>query len=184
MTLSGIDGCGEAGITFDISGTYPVIIIEARNHLAEVARVLYVRLKRIENKNIQVYKPGKGTGTQIYKAQIDAAIKMGFKDIIVWASGGKLENPANNGNITLVKFGFTLQGISQKLVDDILIKHNRPEKTLLELISTEEGLKFWKEFGRHWLGKFDLTEGSINRKIWDEYYNKKFPTEPRFPSCI
>lgn len=88
---------------------------------------------------------------------------------------GKLENPANNGNITLAKFGFTMNKLSQKLVDDILTQHNRHEKTLHELISTEEGLKFWKDFGRHWVGEFDLTEGSINRKIWEEYYNNKFP---------
>jgi len=175
VALSGIDGCSKEGIVFGLSGKYPIIKTEAKNHLAEVERVFRVKTKEINNRSIKVYSPDKGTGTQIYKRQIDTAIQEGFKKILVWASGGKLENPANNGNITLAKFGFTLDKLSQKLVGNLLTQHKRHEKTLFELLSTEEGLNFWKEFGRHWVGEFDLTEGSINRKIWEEYYNNKFP---------
>lgn len=87
VALSGIDGCSKEGIVFDLSGNYPIIKIKAKNYLAELERVFSVKTKEINNRSIKVYSHCKGTGTQIYKRQIDTAIQEGFKKILLWASG-------------------------------------------------------------------------------------------------
>ncbi len=136
------------------------LIIKRRLDLEH--KIIHNELLIIRNENLKY----KGIATKILSCQIFHSYQKRINKIQLYAAGDK-NSEKYNGYITWGKLGFTIEEIEgfenyNLKFTKLLKSHGRQEKTLFELLTTEEGTKFWCEFGFAWFGEFNLTNNSVN----------------------
>lgn len=175
--LSGLAGA-PAGSTVVATVYYESISDKARIGLewhntelgVEAHRVLrrsYDGSLNMLNAGIEITAKGKGAGTQILVEQVNTAVGLGLTSISLLAEG-----PPKNGYYTWPRLGFDTS---------ISILVNLPPelsnaKRLSDLMKTEVGRQWWKANASKQgaFVDFDLKEGSLSRKVLDEYAKEKF----------
>lgn len=129
--------------------------------------------KFIHNDYIVVKNQGTGLGTRMFSSQVDQAIKDGYSYITLWAARDEDDegNTTMNGYYTWPRFGFNqnIDTLPQDLIDVIHVKYPNA-KDILDVMELPGGREWWKEEGRGLTNaKFDLTEGSKSRRVFDAY---------------
>jgi GNAT superfamily N-acetyltransferase len=124
---------------------------------------------KIENSSFTVREPfrGKGLGLEIFEAQVNAAARLGFKEIVTDAVGDSVpgsRDGGGNGAWTWARFGYngSVSGATPN-----------GERTLHELMSTPQGTEWWRQNRAAFTGTFDLREGSTSRRVLTEYSRAK-----------
>jgi GNAT superfamily N-acetyltransferase len=119
----------------------------------------------IHNMEMSVSKEmqGQGLGTASFGLEVAAAIRLGFKEIQVTAAGGP--GSTTNGYYTWARLGFQSEEVF-KGPDGMWggVQH---------IMMQPGGAKWWKENGGSFFGSFDLSEGSVSRRLFDEYRRLK-----------
>jgi len=138
--------------------------------------VIYPTNKYLENQFIRAKKVGGGIGSRWVKAQSAAAGSHDFKRMIAEAYRADDRSGDWTGYVVWAKYGYVMQVSSQTDFERFLIKHNRKEVTLYELISNEGGLKLWQDEGFSWDAEFDLAPDSESNRILTAYFARKTGT--------
>jgi hypothetical protein len=133
---------------------------------------------------------GQGLGIKVFSEQVAAAIQHGVKTI--HCTAGK--SSSMNGYITWPKFGYDGEiklgwfeslhssGIQDR--DELALKlvelTGRTEEDIRggeakisDLMKSKEGTEFWIKHGYQFSADFDLSEGSLSRKILSRYLKYK-----------
>jgi len=127
----------------------------------------------IENSSLEVSKSfrGQGIGFQVFENQVNAAAKLGFKEIVTSAVGDSTpDNPRGayaNGSWTWARMGY-----DGEIPDPSIRRGGKPPngaKTMHDLMSTQEGTDWWRANAESFSGTFDLREGSTSRRVLAEY---------------
>jgi GNAT superfamily N-acetyltransferase len=126
---------------------------------------------------------GKGLGTRTFAQQVKALVARGFKSIETEAARSSAVNSrgALNGYYTWARLGYDAD-LQPGFVR--FLKQNYPSfkagndgihdaKRVSDLMRTAKGRKVWKEHGYTFDGTFDLTEGSLSRRVLDAYMAAK-----------
>lgn len=157
---------------------YGVIKTEVTSDAYTITRNIDSKNKEIYNAYMKVHGKGEGTGTALFLNQVKEARKLGYKTLRVHAAGGEGWGEDWDGYYRWARLGYTLDPVDKRKVERFLTENNRKEKDLNELVSTNEGLNFWKENGFEWHGAFDLTDESANMNLLIKYLEvKKFSFE-------
>lgn len=137
--------------------------------------------KYIHNDYLEVKTQGSGLGTAIFARQVENAAANGFAYIETVAGGshnnldasGKFKAGGMGGYYFWPKIGYD-QDISKANFSDELeaaIHENFPEaKSMRDVMNAPGGMEWWKKNGEEIDGmRFDLSEGSLSRKMLDRY---------------
>ncbi len=173
VSFTGADYVRNSNRVVTISGIYPAVIVAVKCVDFQIRRQINFEEKSIRNELFRVNRKRTGLGSGIVNAQVDAATNAGFKLIKVLAIGRYDTIDKWNGYLTFAKLGFSMEEFEIDSFRKLLAKHGRIEQTINQLVSTEDGSKFWKENGYPWYGYFDLAENSVNRKILQTYIDKQ-----------
>lgn len=138
-----------------------------------VDRIIDMKSKEIYNSYMRVFKKGEGIGTNLLLNQVQNARKLGFKKMKVQAAGGHGWDDTWDGYYFWAKMGYQMDANSQKNFDRWIKQEGRKESTINEMVSTKEGLAFWKKNGWEWNGFFDLNDNSESMKILGRYLVEK-----------
>jgi hypothetical protein len=127
--------------------------------------------KFIYNESLTVADASKGKGLEIFGQQVDHAVRAGFSYITADAT----REHGMNGYYTWARFGYD-KPISMLDLGDapLLPKNLRSAERISDLMMTQEGRDWWKKHGVTIPdARFDLTEGSLSRRVLDEYRKQK-----------
>lgn len=133
-----------------------------------IVRDIYPLEKRIHNTLMVIDKPGEGLGLNLFINQVTAARQAGFKMFDVSAA----RSGTYNGYYTWARFGYSLGG-SKDAFMQLMKSNSRNETNLIELMSTKEGVQFWKSKGFWFEGAFDLADGSENITAFLKYLESR-----------
>jgi len=117
---------------------------------------------------------GNGIGTEIFKNQLNKFKELGFKKLVTDAS----QASNMNGYYTWARLGYSFAGEDEvKMLGDML-KHEDDHdiskfNNLPELMMSDKGRKWWREYGFSFTGVFDLDDNSENMKIFKNYIDEK-----------
>lgn len=120
---------------------------------------------------------GQGKGVSIFKNQVDQFKKLGFKKLTTDAS----QNAGMNGYYTWARLGYSLSENEEKDILKNMLNFEDDEEiknmeSLEELMQSDKGRKWWKEYGFSFKGVFDLSENSKNINILKNYIYEKHGT--------
>ncbi len=140
-----------------------------------IERSINLKEKSIYNELMKVKSgsKGRGIGLNLFLNQVKEARRLGFKYLYVSAAGSPEIKNMWNGYITWGKFGYKMSDSDHRNFLDTMKKNNRTETNLYQLLSTNEGSKFWEENGEGWSGNFDLSDGSESMKNLLDYLKRK-----------
>jgi hypothetical protein len=125
--------------------------------------------KYMHNAGIAVAKTGGGEGTKIFRTQVESAVKHGFDYIRTDADA----SGTSNGYYTWPRLGYDKDIHSTMLVK--LPSELKGATKVSDLMKTPEGREWWKKNGTTLKdARFDLKDGSLSRKVFDEYVKQKF----------
>lgn len=146
--------------------------------VAFVDRIIDLATMVIENNEMRVHIEGKGICTNLFINQLRTSIKKNFTQINMHAAGGidynpRFPNKKYDGYYHWAKYGYQMTEDSLIKFHTWLNKHNRKERTLLELISTQEGYNLLKHKGESWNGYFSLQTNSRSLKQFKRYLDSK-----------
>ena len=121
----------------------------------------------IHNDEFRTQKTGTGLGLSIFAGQVETAAKLGVARIDTYAARG----PTWNGYWTWPRFGY----------DGPIPARNVPNlppslagaTRMSDLFRTKEGRDWWSKNGQSLDLIFDLTEGSLSRKVLAAYQAEK-----------
>jgi hypothetical protein len=136
--------------------------------------MIYNRFNYIENLCLRGTQQKSGIASKWVASQAAAASSRGFKHLEATAykdSSGS--TTVWSGYIVWGKLGYLLYDTSIKDFENLMKNKGRTEKTIIELISTQEGLNFWIAEGFSWQAIFDLTKDSESFNILNEYLERK-----------
>jgi 8-oxo-dGTP pyrophosphatase MutT (NUDIX family) len=127
--------------------------------------------KEVTNFALHVHKKGVGFGFDIFKNQVDSYIKNGYKKILTNA----IKSDNSNGYYTWARLGYELEDDEKPKFNKLVLSTEefKSIKTLGELMSTDKGRKFWRDFGFGFMGTFDLSKNSENMKTLNKYIDGK-----------
>lgn len=137
--------------------------------LYECERAIY--RDHIENNSFEAKVKGKGVGTAILINQVTAAAKhKQFAYLYTTAAGSA--SSEMNGYYTWPRLGYDA-GLNLKryLADEALQKFGA--NRVSDLMKTKDGREWWKENGSGQDMSFDLTRGSLSRKVLSNYVREK-----------
>jgi phage gp29-like protein/GNAT superfamily N-acetyltransferase len=127
--------------------------------------------KYISNDRLVVTKSlqGQGIGTALLAAQVRKAAELGFSHIETRAT----RNDGWNGYYTWARLGFDapIIHVDDKPIRDLL--RARGVERISDLIKTPDGREWWMKNGGSYKGEFDLTPGSLSRRVLDAYAAQK-----------
>ena len=109
----------------------------------------------------------KGRGYKIFESQVNEMRKSNFKKIQVYAAGD-IRNPRYNGYYTWARFGYQPDNAA-RWVERVNTNNGTQFKSWYEMMNTETGQRLWKQVGSGWSGEFDLKNGSLSMKTWNNY---------------
>ncbi len=114
---------------------------------------------------------GGGLGMQVFSAQVEKMIESGFKRIECWAA--REDDPDNKmfGYYVWPRLGYDGE-INPKLKSK-LPKSLSSANRISDLMKSKEGREWWKENGDSFLATFDLSEGSLSRRVLSAYQEEK-----------
>ncbi len=148
------------------------ILIKADSKDYMLIRIADFNKYTVENQ-IFILKKGKthGNGLRAFINEINELRKLKFKNMTVHAIFGL---PEFNGAYTWARFGFEIIGLDREdFIDFLKYKHKRSEESLIDLMNTPNGQKFWKKYAFDFRGYFDLTKSSENLKALKRYVTEK-----------
>lgn len=121
--------------------------------------------KTILNNVLRATKTGTGLGTNVFHQQVTEAAKHGYTSIETYA----LKTNDHNGHYTWARLGYDgeVKDIRSTLVDSYAARHGLTKVS--DFMKSAEHRAWWKEFGSSFEGSFDLTEGSLSRRVLDAY---------------
>jgi hypothetical protein len=141
-------------------------IFSSECELFEIERELFWNERFIDNKLLSVFSTGRGTGTIILINEIIQARKLGITHLKVSAA----KNERFNGYYTWARLGYSIDSPDdQEQFDELISNHGRSEKSMIELMQTEDGRDFWRQNGFWWQGIFDLSRESENIQAINNY---------------
>lgn len=112
---------------------------------------------------------GTGAGTRIFANQVRAAIDAGFETLR--ATAERQDSLGYNGYYTWSRLGYDAE------LPDHILAHLPEElgnaRLVSDLMATEAGRAYWKEYGETLEMTFDLRDGSLSRRILDAYLQAK-----------
>lgn len=115
----------------------------------------------------------RGLGTEIFGAQVDAAVSHGYTRMECDAARG----PGLNGHYTWPRLGYTgeVSGPRTEVIAGVPLPKQQSTRVEL-LMATPEGRAWWKENGHSFHATFDVTEGSYSRRTLDAYRAERAAT--------
>lgn len=156
-------------ITHSIMIDGNAIISDVRTKEYTIIRKIYPDEKKVYNSLMEVNSTGEGIGLHLFINQLIEARKLGYKRFDVSAA----KSNKYNGYYTWARFGYNLKSSEIRRFKDLMNMNGRSEKDLHELMSTKEGVSFWKKNGFWFEGEFDLKANSINIQAFDKYLNDR-----------
>lgn len=151
-----------------IEGKYPVFSLFY--HKFHLSITVNIQTLVIENNSIILPETGTGLGCIAHENQIALASYLGFEQIKLKAVGGM---EGLNGNVTWGKFGYTMTDDSHLLFLAKIKQDGIKAKCLHQLLYTDEGCNYLLNSGIDWNGRFDLSEKSINKRLYNKYKKRK-----------
>ncbi len=170
----------DIAISKQVAGGFFDVHVQHNDYWAE--RVLSKDFKygqefpTVRNYALQVYRQGRGIGTEILKQQVDAGVRLGVGYLSAQASGEK--NSTENGYYTWPRLGYDGPignghiWSNQKVYQELKAKFPKAEK-ISDVMESAGGREWWKENGEPFEVKFDLSEGSYSRRVLDDYIRSK-----------
>jgi hypothetical protein len=111
------------------------------------------------------------SGNEVFKEQVETAIKNGFKRMITHAAGSK-DDKEYNGYYTWARLGYEPKKTDRKVNKVIELfnkKYNQDAKSLRDVMDTKSGRDYWKDNGVDFEGTFDLNPNSYSVKTLRKY---------------
>lgn len=169
LNLAG--GIPESG-TNDIlhSGNYidttNSLLFSSESELFVIERQLFWDDKFVDNKLLTVFSTGRRIGTYIFINEIIQARKLGITYLKVSAA----KSERFNGYYTCARLGYSIDSPEdQEDFEQLINVYGRNEKSMIELMQTKGGRKFWRDSGFWWQGVFDLSPNSENIEALNNY---------------
>lgn len=134
--------------------------------LGRQERSIYLQTKTVWNHNQSIIEEAQGQGiaTEGLVTQVRAAVSAGLKKIETRAAGSP--GSGTNGYYTWARLGFVpTQGTVGAA--------GKSGINLTRLMSTKAGRDWWLANGTPFSGTFDLSDGSISRRVLDAYAKAK-----------
>jgi hypothetical protein len=124
-----------------------------------------------EKFDVAVSERGKGNfGPQVFGRMVEQASSMGVDRIVTTAS----RSPNENGYYTWARFGYDAP-LNRKEKEVLPATLGHAER-VSDLMTTEEGRRWWKDHGSTKKMTFNLKDGSRSRKVWTAYLQEKANT--------
>ena len=114
---------------------------------------------------IRDYSDFKGKGADVFKDQVEALQKNGYKKITTTAQADE----GFNGYYTWAVLGYKPENEKEVMRKFSIKSGTTIYKNFNEVVRTSEGRKLWKKFGFTFDGEFDLKKGSDSVKTLDMY---------------
>lgn len=130
------------------------------SNLYRVCRTINLKRRVIFNDKMRVYEKNKGIGTNLFLNQVVFARRLGFIKLTVVAIDYDGDEKVD-GYYRWARLGY--QMIDRNDLEDfadMMRALRRPEKTVGELVLTEDGYNIWKISGQDWIGEFQLADES------------------------
>lgn len=153
----------SAGRTVELRVTTPKFTLTREYKRSAVDSKLMAEHASIEVR--QEYQ-GSGIGTELFTRSVEALQRAGFARIDAYAAGSAAD-PVHNGYYTWPRLGYDAQlpaNLLEKLPPGL-----RGATTVQSLISTPEGLAWWKANGKSTYVSFDLSAGSPSMRVLEQY---------------
>lgn len=119
-------------------------------------------------------RQGQGLGTRVFGRQVEAAARLGVKKVSTFAAG--YPGGAENGYAVWPKFGY--DGEIPPMTKAKLPPGFAGAERLSDLMRTKEGRGWWTENGESVGLTFDMTDGSLSRRVWDGYLGRRAARNP------
>ena len=153
----GVPGPDITSIRVELNATYAsALAIKIVTDQYEVTRRMDFGIGRINNDFMLVHQRGLGTGTNLFLTQVQTARRFHFRQLHVNAIA-----PDDELDWTGYYFWAEL-GYENKDAEEYqawAIERGRTEKTLSELVQSEDGRRLWRQEGFAWIGNFYLADG-------------------------
>jgi hypothetical protein len=175
-----LDGSGMVGISINPLNTFG-------KPIGGYTRELFLTSNKIYNHSMHIDEDqqGKGLGAKMLYQQVTAAVQHGFDEIGVFAAGDP--GGKSNGYYTWPRLGFLPTTAGKVVVSTVhteraallsggsrpVIVSRHTKLDMVKLMSTEKGRNWWKAHGEAHGGRFDLSEGSISRRVLTAYAKAK-----------
>lgn len=151
-------------IDYNTDTTSLIFSTQSKWFVAE--RELFWNDKLIDNKYLEVFSTGRRIGTFIFINEVIQARKLGIVSLKVSAA----KSDRLNGYYTWARLGYSIDSPDDQEGFDRLMKdYGRQEQSMIELMRTKEGRKFWQDYGFWWQGAFDLLPNSENIAALNAY---------------
>lgn len=171
------DKVGKVVVRIESVG-HAILQVEIVTDLYSMSRSIFLEDRVIINNAFELPKHntrGKGVGTYALINQVLAASAKKFEKIELLARGGinnKIKH-SHNGHYTWGRLGFEMMEDDKIRFRGTMIDLERDEKTLQELLSSEDGRRLWKYEGHEWNAYFDLSQNSECMKRLNSYLIEK-----------
>jgi hypothetical protein len=141
------------------------IIVYAKTNSLEKFEVEIQKSSQLIRDNL-IVSTGKerAVAARILKSQIRHALRKNIKTIVLHAYGNHSIREEFNGYVTWGKFGFEMDKFSFGRFNKLIKDHGRKERSLFELLQTEEGNSFWVKYGDSWIAEMNLNTRSRSYK--------------------
>ncbi|NSL90383.1 hypothetical protein ECE50_026410 [Chitinophaga sp. Mgbs1] len=175
---------GTTGFRMEIHTSSEADVIHARifSDSYDLVRSIDFESKVIFNYFMYVRNQKMGIGTNLLITQVKAARKHCFTKFKTIASAADEEdNISKAGYYCWGRLGYVMRADEEYDFNNWLQRWNRHEKTLFELLSSDDGREVWRRYGYTWNGVFlldDNTESMNNLKKYLESKGRKTLFEP------
>lgn len=133
--------------------------------------------KKVINNEVFISDGESGTGTKIFKNQVDNAQRLGFKKIETYGANAIDGEPAN-GFYTWPRLGYETKNKAGLLEYNSYDKNFKGIDSFHDLMSTSEGRNYWLNEGRYanmtFEMEFDLSKNSKSVERLNNYYKERF----------
>lgn len=155
-------------------------------YVEDMNRTLYEQDGKviIANENLTMHKNApKGLGTKLLAAQVKHAVNNGVSKITCWAASPEDGDDKYVGYKVWPKLGYD----GEVPFDPFYMPHLEGSapfldcKNISDILQKPGGSEWWDKNGTGFRASFDLSEGSVSRKILTEYIAKKAAKDKKTP---
>ncbi len=167
---------GTTGLRVEILSSHEADIIHVKifTDSYDLVRSIDFGYKTILNRHMHVYQQKKGIATNLLITQIKTAKKHLFRKLNAVASApDEYEDVKWAGYYCWGRLGYVMVAADSSDFNLWMKSRNRKEKTLEELLATEEGREFWRINGYSWTGEFYLDDNGESLRILGAYLKSK-----------